>query len=337
MHPRRWTFAAATAALLLSAAPVMAAAPAVAERTPGGDLKAIEVRVLPYSEVQGNTFTLGEVSELDGFDLDAVRALSKVSLGPSPRPGQSLVLSEPLLRSRLVRSTGLEDVHLAVPEGAQVVRASQTIAGRDIGAKVLAVAAQDAEVARNNLKQDLLSPLPDVVLPKGEVTWEVQPLGRYLATGGARTFTVTAQVNGREAWRGIARVAQSVYQTVVVARRPIHRDQIIQQAEVALERKDVSRVKEEAFLTSLEQVVGKRASRPIGEDEWLHAGMVSAPMDIAAGGRVRMIFQTPLLLVQTPGVALAPGKVGDFIPVRNLQSGKIVYGIVQSEDTIKVN
>jgi flagella basal body P-ring formation protein FlgA len=29
--------------------------------------------------------------------------------------------------------------------------------------------------------------------------------------------------------------------------------------------------------------------------------------------------------------------VGAFIPVRNLASGKIVYGVVQADDTVKVN
>jgi flagella basal body P-ring formation protein FlgA len=41
--------------------------------------------------------------------------------------------------------------------------------------------------------------------------------------------------------------------------------------------------------------------------------------------------------MQVPGVALVSGQVGQFIPVRNLQTGKVVYGVIQQDDRIKVN
>jgi flagella basal body P-ring formation protein FlgA len=41
--------------------------------------------------------------------------------------------------------------------------------------------------------------------------------------------------------------------------------------------------------------------------------------------------------MEVPGVAMVAGQVGQFIPVRNLQSERIVYGIVQKDDTVKVN
>jgi flagella basal body P-ring formation protein FlgA len=31
------------------------------------------------------------------------------------------------------------------------------------------------------------------------------------------------------------------------------------------------------------------------------------------------------------------GQIGSFIPVRNLQTGKVIYGIVQADDRVKVN
>jgi flagella basal body P-ring formation protein FlgA len=83
--------------------------------------------------------------------------------------------------------------------------------------------------------------------------------------------------------------------------------------------------------------VGARTKRPIGRGEWLHKGLLTAVMDVAEGGPVLLVYQTEAVRFATPGVALVPAQVGEYIPVRNLGSGKIVYGIVQADESVKVN
>src|SRR5579863_2990104 len=61
----------------------------------------IVVTVLPSAQVKGDTFTLGEVAEFDGFDMESASALAKVNMGRSPSPGRPMMLSEPMVRSRL--------------------------------------------------------------------------------------------------------------------------------------------------------------------------------------------------------------------------------------------
>jgi flagella basal body P-ring formation protein FlgA len=52
---------------------------------------------------------------------------------------------------------------------------------------------------------------------------------------------------------------------------------------------------------------------------------------------VLLVYETEQVRFTSPGVALVPAKVGAFIPVRNLESGRIVYGVVQPADVVKVN
>jgi flagellar basal body P-ring formation protein FlgA len=332
----------------LQALPVQTApAPGAAEQSgaaPTGEKPAkaiagarIVVRVLPHSEVPGDEFTLGEVSELDGTDLAAVRRLAGVSLGRSPLPGRSLWLNEPFIRGRLAQSDGAQRVQIEVPPGADVARAAQTIPGSDIAARVLAYAQEHSGASEGELEQDLAVPISDAVLPLGEVAWKVEPLGRYLAAGGARTYRVTAAVHGEEVWRGIVRVNQQVYRKVIVAARPVRRNQIIRPDDVVLERKPIMGVKDEAYLTRTTEVVGARAKRPIGKGEWISKLMLDAVADVAEGGPVTLVYETEQVRFTSPGVAMVPAKVGEFIPVRNLESGKIVYGVVQPQDVVKVN
>jgi flagella basal body P-ring formation protein FlgA len=297
----------------------------------------IVVRVLPRVEVPGEEFTLGEVAELDGADLQAVRRLAAVSLGRSPQPGRSLRLNEPFLRGRLGQVPGAERVELNVPPGAEVVRAAQVIAGADIAARVLTLAEEQAGPADGELEQELATPVADAVLPRGEVDWQIEPLGRYLAAGGARTYRVVAKVRGDEVWRALVRVNQQVFRKVVVATRAVRRNQIVGAEDVTLERKPVTGVQAESYLTRTGEVVGTRAKRPIGRGEQIGGLMVNAVADVAEGGPVLLVYETEQVRFTSPGVALVPAKVGAFIPVRNLESGRIVYGVVQPADVVKVN
>jgi flagellar basal body P-ring formation protein FlgA len=297
----------------------------------------ILVHVLPSAEVKGDTFTLGEVAEFDGFDVESSAALAQISLGRSPSPGRPMALSEPLIRSRMAGVAQAERVRLVVPRNAQVVRAAQTLKGADIEARVLAQALKDAGGDTSDLKQELVTPVSDVLAPLGQVDWQVEGMGKHLVPGGDRTYQVTAQVDGREIWRQMLRVRQKVYQTVVVAAHPIRRDQTIAAEDVTTVRRTLNATKEAGYTGSLKSIVGTIAKRPIGQDEPINDGMVRAPAAVTEGSRVTVLYETPQLIMQVPGVAMVPGQLGQFIPVRNLQSGKIVYGIVQADEIVKVN
>ncbi len=317
----------------LAPEPVQEAAQAAAPAAP----RTTEVRVLPHVEVAGAEFTLGEVAEFDGADLPTLQRLAAIALGRSPLPGRSLRLNEPYLRARLNPILASDAVLLKVPANAEVVRASQVIPGSEIGAKVLALAAEQAVSTSGDLEQQLVVPIPAAVLPTGEVDWQIEPLGRHLAAGGTRTFRVVARVQGEEFYRIMARVDQQIFSDAVVAMRPVRRNDLIRAEDVAVERKPVSGLKAESYLTRAAEVVGARAKRPIGQGEWINRDMVVAVADVPEGGPVQLVYQTDAVLFTSPGVALVPAKLGAFIPVRNLASGKIVYGVVQSHETVKVN
>jgi flagella basal body P-ring formation protein FlgA len=297
----------------------------------------VEVRVLPRAEVPGDEFALGEVAELDGPDMDLVRRIAGVSMGRSPAPGRSLRLTEAFIRSRLLAVVAVDQVHLVVPSDAEVVRASQVISGDDIAAKVLAQAAQQIGGAQGDLEQTLVGTIQDAVLPTGEVTWEIEPMGKYLTAGGMRTYRVVAKVNGNEAWRGVARINQQIYRNVVVAAHTLRRNQLLRPEDLTTERRPVVGLKDDSYVTHLIDVVGGRTKRPVARGEWINRDMLAAVPDVSEGGPVLLVYQTDEVRFTSPGVALVPAQVGQFIPVRNLESGKIVYGVVQSDETVKVN
>jgi flagella basal body P-ring formation protein FlgA len=297
----------------------------------------ILVRVLAAPEVKGETFTLGEVAEFDGFDVEGAATLAKVNLGRSPSPGRPTPLSEPLIRSRLAGLVQADRVRLIVPRNAQVLRASQSVRAQDIEAIVLSQALKDAGGKQADVKTELMTPISDQQFPVGALDWQTELMGKHLVPGGDRTYQVTARVDGKEVWRMPLRVRQKVYQTVVVAKRPIRRGQTIAAEDVTAVRRTLNASKEAGFTSSLNAIVGTLANRPIAQDEPINETMVRSAAAITEGSRVLVVYETPRLSMTVTGVAMVNGQIGSFIPVRNLQTGKVIYGIVQADDRVKVN
>ena len=299
--------------------------------------QAIKVRVVPSAEVSGEQYALGEIAELDGFDPDTLQKLARVQIGKSPLPGKAVHISESWLKARLRQWSG-PTLEIMVPPDAQVVRAGQRIRGEEIEQMILSQAAKEFQGPESaNLKQQLLGNIHDVVLPKGQLHWEITPMGQHLVEGGNRKFTIVARVAGQEAWRGYARIRQQVYSQVLVAAKPIRRGQVVKPGDLKSQGMNLSNNRGEAYLTSRDQAVGRQAQRPIGKGEPLRAGLLTNPDSIGEGGKVTLVYKNGSLELRTLGVAMVKGKSGQFIPVRNLESGKIVYGTVQKDDTVRVD
>lgn len=299
----------------------------------------VEVRVLSQAEVFGGQYNLGDIAEFDGGNLEIIAALARVTVGRSPLPGRSQKISRAYLMARLRREVGivLDRVELNVPRGASVVRAAQLVPGEEISRIVMDHARQEISADAADFQQELLTPMQDVLLPKGELSWSVEPLGENLRRGGRRSYRISARVNGEEAWRGIVRVRQSVYSDILVAARPLRRQQVISASDVRTIRRSLHTLKGGPYITTPGEAIGKRVMRPVGKGEMLQSSMLTVPADIREGGRVTLEYRTAGLTLRAPGVALVSARVGQFIPVRNLESGKVVHGILRPGDLIRVN
>jgi len=118
------------------------------------------------STVSGESFSLGEIAEIDG-DETAKAQLAKVDLGRAPAIGVTRGIDRIFVEAKLRTAGFLSDKYtITVPQGAHLERASQTITG-----------AQMLETAKEAVKAQLGLDMPlhltsnvaDVVAPVGEL------------------------------------------------------------------------------------------------------------------------------------------------------------------------
>ena len=84
------------------------------------------------------------------------------------------------------------------------------------------------------------------------------------------------------------------------------------------------------FHTSREAVVGKVARRVLPAGHAIPINALREPWVFKEGDRVSLVFASGGLSIETTGIALGPGVAGEYISVRNADTGIVVRGVVQA-------
>ena len=87
---------------------------------------------------------------------------------------------------------------------------------------------------------------------------------------------------------------------------------------------------------SRDELVGKVARRTLLPGRLIARTAIGDPELISRGTIVRAVLSTGSLQMRTAVLALQGGGLGSVIQVRNVDSGKVITGIVQADGTVRV-
>lgn len=90
------------------------------------------------------------------------------------------------------------------------------------------------------------------------------------------------------------------------------------------------------FVTDRAFVVGKAARLTLLPGHAIPYAGVSNRKLVANGAEVKLVYAEGGLFIVTSGAALQDGSIGDFVRVRNSDSGVTVSGSVQPDGSVKV-
>ncbi len=125
-----------------------------------------------------------------------------------------------------------------------------------------------------------------------------------------------------------------VYRYIPVAARAVQRGEQLNASHLADNLVNISSIRQGYALTD-EDIVGKEAKRNIGQGEPFKSNSLDAPTAIKRGESVTLQAQAGSIKVLSSGVALADGRVGQKIRVRNSSSERIVTGIVLNQGLVQ--
>lgn len=91
-----------------------------------------------------------------------------------------------------------------------------------------------------------------------------------------------------------------------------------------------------AYASNRSMLVGKVAKRTLLPGRAVPSNAVGEPRLVTVGARVRLVYEEDGLTITAFAAALQAGGAGDFISVRNVESGITVSGIIHADGSVHV-
>lgn len=290
------------------------------------------------ASVIGPDILLGDIAEVRCDDAQRAAELRALKIGNAAAPGGKVVFSERLLQLRFLSAASqLEDVAWNMEQPITVETRFQHLTGNALVQGVKAFL--EREIKRGNelrlyTMEELAVP-SDVIAPEGEIHYEYKlPYGiRYAFPSNVN---VLVYVNGQMYKKTVVRMKIHVYESVVVANRPLNTKDVIGSGDVRLDSLDVSNLSP-GYFTDVDDVVGMVVKRVINSGAALNASLLDKPVVMAHMSMIRIISTVGGIQAQMEGQALQDGREGQWIRVKNVQSGKILSARVIDSTTAEVS
>ncbi len=164
-----------------------------------------------------------------------------------------------------------------------------------------------------------------------------QPPTAQFAPGSRASGSTTVNVRcaAPVTWSILVPVRIERYTRVVVVKRPLNRQQVIQPGDVALERQEISNLAG-SYLTETSAVVGFASKRRLVPGQVMTSAHLTAQQLVKRGQEVTLYAVRPGLTVRMKGEAMEDGTEGQRIRVRNRSSKLVVEGYVEPSGAVRV-
>jgi flagella basal body P-ring formation protein FlgA len=146
---------------------------------------------------------------------------------------------------------------------------------------------------------------------------------------------IRVSCNELNPWSLYVPVDVDLYRPIVTTISPIAKGAMISSSELEMREMDISQLNG-TYFTSMDEVVGMQAKRPLRADKPVIANFLEPPLLIKKGEQVQMTARSGGLVVKIAGVALMDGHRGQQISVRNNQSKRVVEARVSGPGQVTI-
>ncbi|WP_434628714.1 flagellar basal body P-ring formation chaperone FlgA [Chromobacterium sp. CV08] len=182
----------------------------------------------------------------------------------------------------------------------------------------------EAGLARADIKLQLLPPRG---LPACAAPWRADAVDSRAFS--RMRFDVSCPADG---WRGSFIVRAAVTAQAAVAARNLRAGEVLRQEDIGWESRPVAEAAD--LFGQASPPLGLAPRTAIAAGQPLRRRQLQAPALVKRGAEVRIVARQDGIEVSTAGEALADGRQGETIRVRNLASGKTIRGRVGADGAI---
>ncbi len=164
-----------------------------------------------------------------------------------------------------------------------------------------------------------------------------RPIEAFLRPGtriSSRTV-VGVRCTGDKPWKLFVPVTVVVTENVLVAKRTLPRGHVLTAGDFVAEPRDVSRVVS-GYVSNPASLAGQKLKVQLLAGRMLTPAMLEADAAVRRGQTVTIVAKGGGISVRMTGKALMDGALNQRIRVENLNSGRVVEGIVRSREHVEV-
>jgi len=294
---------------------------------------AFDVTFKKNATVNDALVTLGDVASIDESS-EIGNSLLTIPVANSPAPGEKAFLRSLNIKKYLSSSQPLpEDIEWKGASSIAVTRSGIAINAQ----KMLGFIADYLRSQEDSLPLAAIRfiptshPLP-FTLPNGELSCDVIPSNPGILSSSR--FSLIFRVNDRVVKNMSIRGRVEARTNVVITAIPVKKGTILTPYHLKEAVMDISKIKDPGF--SIDEFIGKKLKRNLRAGSPVKISMVEILPVIHRGEKVKIVIQSGSMLLTATGLAHNDGKINDLIRVQNLNSNKVVFGIVKGPGIVEI-
>ena len=288
------------------------------------------------AQVENDKIVLKNIASIKGDDPELNQRLKEIVIGRSPLPGKSRWFDQNYIKIRLKQAgLDLSCLVLKSSDPIEVKRSCVEISEKKIKKIILDFIYKNTFRKQNKVKVDNIRIGSKVILPAGNITYEVKP-PLNMDFAGTVVLPVHFMVNGKFQKKIVVTAKVAVFTQVVAAKKALGRNQEITRDDIYLKQVDLGKLSS-AVIFNCDEVVGKRAKRIIRAGMALRKDLVEYPDLVKNGDIVVIIAESDEMRISTLGEVKERGFLGERIKVVNLDSKKGIYARILDSKTVKVD
>jgi len=200
------------------------------------------IKIFSKAEIEKDDIFLGEIGKITCEDQDLLRKLKEIVIGNAPLPGEYRRVDGDHIKFRLKQNgIKLSQISLFVPKNIDVYRRAIELSEEQIKKIVVSFLEKKLPWDRRKVKINNLRVRNDIILPKGNISYEVL-IPKNTELLGTTPLSIMFSVNGKFKKKVWATVNIEVLTEVVVAKRPLGRYKIINESDIHLMEMDLAKL-----------------------------------------------------------------------------------------------
>ena len=283
-------------------------------------LKQINIDVFEESVVKGESYTIGEIANINGYDVELTKQISEILVGPSPRPGKSLRVNQAFINARLRKYKSSYEININVPQNSLISRASLRVKAKDILSLVEEQIKTNPVLADKNYQ--LVGSLRDVFLPTGTLDYKISSGNIGSNPPPVISYQIELSIDG------VRKRIQSMMfkrQNQVVAVPPKQLNNGYDEDENNFSEQGFSVTNSQANLNTVRKNNRQKALSTANLNATSHTNTGLSDQQgfvIKSGTRMKLVFSKGNMNLVSEGITTRHARIGDIIELINVQSSK---------------